>query len=115
MKLALIFAVLENDVGDTIVSDSSWKKAVQVGEYLIEVNEHLFGSLVKNERAEDEQRILDALARKDNKVTRRELRQAINNKTMDSRSMNDAIDSMLTSEILLAVKDGRKSLLVKAK
>ena len=115
MKLALIFTVLENDVGDTIVSQSSWEKAVKVGDYLVEVNAHLFGSLVKNERAEDEQRILDALARRDNKATRREIRQSINSKTMDSRSMNDAIDSMLTSEVLLAVKDGRKTLLVKAK
>ena len=102
-------------MGDTIVSQSSWEKAVKVGDYLVEVNAHLFGSLVKNERAEDEQRILDALARRDNKATRRELRASINFKTMNSRSMNEAIDSMLTSEVLLAVKDGRKSLLVKAK
>ena len=115
MKLALIFSVLENDIGDTTVHYPAWQRAVEVGEYLLGVNEVLFASLVRDERGENERRVLDALAKQDNKATRRELRARINTNTMSSRALNEAIESLLNSEELLTVTDGRKRVLVKVK
>jgi hypothetical protein len=106
-KLALLYAVLENDVEDLNIHADQLHSAIVVGEYWKATAMQLFGKFGFTKEARSEMKLVEILEQKN--YTKRELQQKIGGH-MSADEFNKAIDALLKSERIrwVADKENRK-------
>ena len=101
-KLALLYAVLENDDGDLSIHANQLKTAITVGEYWEQTATRLFGKFGFTKDARTERRIVEVLERND--YTKRDLQQHFGG-SMSAKEFNQTIKSLLESERIRWIPD----------
>ena len=94
-KLALLYAVLENEPDDLNIHADQLQAAIKVGGYWEQTATQLFGKFGFSKAARNEQRIIEALERKD--YTKRGLQQHFGS-SISAKDLNDAVDALLKAD-----------------
>lgn len=94
-KLALLYAVLENEFGDLTIHADQLQAAITVGRYWEQTAMRLFGKFGFTKEARNEQRIIEALEQKE--YTKRDLQQHFGS-SMSAKEFNDIVDALLKSD-----------------
>jgi hypothetical protein len=94
-KLALLYAVLENEFDDLTIHADQLQAAITVGGYWEQTATRLFGKFGFTKEARNEQRIIEVLEQKE--YTKRDLQQHFGS-SMSAKEFNDTIDALLKSD-----------------
>jgi len=94
-KLALLYAVLENEFDDLTIHADQLQAAITVGGYWEQTATRLFGKFGFTKEARNEQRIIEALEQKE--YTKRALQRHFGS-SMSAKEFNDAVDALLKSD-----------------
>ena len=95
-KLALLYAMLENNEDDCQIHIEQFKAAVEVASYWKEAAISIFSTFAPNMQAKNENRIMDKLAEKPR--TRRQLQQSIGGASMSAKDFNEALDALYKAQ-----------------
>lgn len=99
-KLALLYAILENDESDCQIHIDQFKAAVEVATYWKNATVAIFGGFATDTQARNENKLVDRLSQRPR--TRRQLQQSVGG-LMSSKAFNDALDALLRAERVLEV------------
>lgn len=106
-KLALLYAVLENEPDDLTIHADQLQAAVAVGEYWEQTATRLFGKFGFTKGARNERRIIELLERKDH--TRREIQQHFGG-SMEAKELNQTLSALMQAETIRKArrKEGKR-------
>jgi len=102
-KLALLYAVLENEPDDTEIHTEQLQAAMSVGEYWEATAIEIFSKFGATRTTRDEMRIIEALRKTNKPITRRTLHQKFGS-SMSAKQLNDALKNLVTMERIEPVK-----------
>ena len=98
IKLALVYAAVNNNPDDTEVHMDAWNAAKAVAKYWAEVAGLTFQDIDFDRRTKIEQKILKALDGLEGKVSRRQLQRKIGNKFCSAEELNRSLDALYASQ-----------------
>ena len=110
-KLALLYAVLENDEEDTFIKAEQLEAAIEVGNYWERSALSIFKDFNLDKQAKNEQVLLQRIM--DKPRSKRELRQSTT-RQMNGADFLKAFDAILKSGLVEYKKHGKKQVLVSA-
>ena len=105
LKLALVYAVLQNSEQDNLIHPSAWEPAVTVAKYWAEVTICMFENLAVDKTDKLERTILQTLQKLNGETSWSNLRKHLGSRA-NTIDFNRAIEAMVTAE-MIAVSDGR--------
>ena len=94
-KLALLYAVLENEAGDLTIHADQLQDAIAVGEYWEQTATRLFGKLGFTKEARNERRVMEAIS--DRPLTKRELSREVCSE-LSAKQLDSIIKSLISTE-----------------
>jgi hypothetical protein len=110
-KLALLYAVLENEAGDHQIHLDQFEAALEVATYWKDATHLIFGLFAKDEQTKNENLIIKRLRAK--LLTRRELQHRVS-RSMNAKAFNEALDALIKAErVELSPPDKRLTLVGK--
>ena len=98
IKLALVYAAVNNNPDDYEVHMDAWNAAKAVAKYWAEVAGLTFQDIDFDRRTKIEQKILKALDALGGKVPRRKLQRKIGNKFCSAEELNRSLDALYASQ-----------------
>lgn len=98
IKLALIYAAMNNNPDDNEVHMEAWNAAKTVAKYWAEVAGLTFQDIDFDRRTKIEQKILKALDGLGGRASRRELQRKIGNKFCSAEELNRSLDALYASQ-----------------
>lgn len=101
-KLALLYAVLENDTGDLSIQTDQLRAAIAVGEYWKASATRLFGLFGFSQAARSEIKIIELLEQRNH--TKREIQQKIGG-NMSASEFNQTIEALVKAERIKWIKE----------
>lgn len=101
-KLALLYAVLENDTGDLNIHIDQLRAAITVGEYWKASATRLFGLFGFSQAARSEMKIIELLEQRNH--TKREIQRKIGG-NMSASEINQAIEALVKAERINWMKE----------
>ena len=105
-KLALLYAMLENQPDDYYIHLEQIKASVEVADYWKQSMIAIFGKYAVNEQAKTENRILQKLESKS--ISKRNLQRSL---SVSAKQFNDALDALIKAERIVQSKNGLLQLL----
>ena len=105
-KIALVFAVLENEPGDNLIHLDQVNAAIDIAEYLYSTASKLYGDYSPNRDAKIENKILDKIREK-GPMNKSALSRLLSSTTSASER-NHAIDALVQAELLEIQEQGQK-------
>ena len=96
-KLALLYAILENDAGDNLIRLEQFKAALEVAEYWKKSMIAVFGSFAEDKQIQNEQTIIKRVTSKPR--TLRELHQSTT-RQMSAEQLKRAYDALLKTDAI---------------
>jgi hypothetical protein len=101
-KLALLYAVLENDTNDLSIHADQLRAAIAVGEYWKSSATRLFGLFGFSQAARSEMKIIELLEQRNH--TKREIQQKIGG-NMSASEFNQTIEALVKAERIKWIKE----------